>query len=255
VLLALVGTRSRVVGVQRPAATASTTPLAQAAAQQTLVQQYCITCHNDRAKQGGLSLELESISSAADHPEVWEKVVRKLRAGVMPPPGVRRPPLAEYEALRDWLEVEIDRKATRNPGAIVLHRLNRTEYANAVRDLLALEIDASAMLPPDDSARGFDNIAGSLTISPTLLEAYVGAATRVSRMAVGYWKTPSVTTFLPMANTSSRFRTTASAATFPERSSNSASMASACSCLNTAESDSVRACPVKATASWKSRCR
>jgi hypothetical protein len=202
VLLALVGTRSRVVGVQRPAATASTTPLAQAAAQQTLVQQYCITCHNDRAKQGGLSLELESISSAADHPEVWEKVVRKLRAGVMPPPGVRRPPLAEYEALRDWLEVEIDRKATRNPGAIVLHRLNRTEYANAVRDLLALEIDASAMLPPDDSARGFDNIAGSLTISPTLLEAYVGAATRVSRMAVGYWKTPTEAKYIAPGDTS-----------------------------------------------------
>jgi hypothetical protein len=186
VLTALVAARSRAVGVQRP-----TVPAPTATAQQALVQQYCITCHNERSKQGGLSLENQSLATAADHPEVWEKVVRKLRAGVMPPPGVRRPPLAEYEGLRDWLEAEIDRKAARNPGSIVLHRLNRTEYANVVRDLLDLEIDAAALLPPDDSARGFDNIAGSLTISPTLLEAYVSAASRVSRMAVGYWKTPS----------------------------------------------------------------
>ena len=187
-LTALAGAPSPAVGIQRGAA-----PVAAATAlttQQALIQQYCITCHNDRAKQGGLSLENQSVATAGDHPEMWEKVVRKLRAGVMPPPGVRRPPLAEYVGLRDWLEAEIDRKAPRTPGAIVLHRLNRTEYENAVRDLLDLEVDASALLPPDDSARGFDNIAGSLTISPTLLEAYVSAAARVSRMAVGYWKTP-----------------------------------------------------------------
>src|SRR5207244_2512460 len=96
----------------------------------------------------------------------------------MPPPDIRRPPLPEYEALRDWLEAEIDRKAAArvNPGAVVLHRLNRTEYANVVRDLLDLEIDAAALLPPDDSARGFDNIAGSLTLSPTLMEAYTRTA-------------------------------------------------------------------------------
>ncbi|HET9217182.1 MAG TPA: DUF1587 domain-containing protein, partial [Terriglobia bacterium] len=188
-LTALVGARSPAVGIQRAAAPAATAT-AQTT-QQALIQQYCITCHNDRAKQGGFSLENQSIVTAADHPEMWEKVVRKLRAGVMPPPGVRRPPLAEYEGLRDWLEAEIDRKAPRNPGAIVLHRLNRSEYSNGVRDLLDLEIDASSLLPPDDSARGFDNIAGSLTISPTLLEAYVSAASRVSRMAVGYWKTPT----------------------------------------------------------------
>jgi hypothetical protein len=98
------------------------------------------------------------------------KVVRKLRAGLMPPPGVRRPPLAEYEGLRDYLEAEIDRKAASrsNPGSVVMHRLNRTEYANSVRDLLDLEIDTTTLLPPDDSARGFDNVTGSLTISPTL---------------------------------------------------------------------------------------
>ena len=201
VLLAIVGGRSRAVGVQRPAPVA-----APASSQQALVQQYCVTCHNDRAKQGGLSLENERIVNAGDNPELWEKVVRKLRAGVMPPPGIRRPPLAEYEGLRDWLETEIDRKASRNPGTIVLHRLNRTEYANAIRDLLDLEIDVSALLPPDDSARGFDNIAGSLTISPTLIEAYVSAATRVSRMAVGYWKTPTEAKYIAPGDNSQNQR-------------------------------------------------
>ena len=107
---------------------------------------------------------------------------------MMPPPGVRRPPTAEYIALRDWLETEIDRSARDNPGAKVLHRLNRTEYANAIRDLLALEIDPATLLLADDSSRGFDNIAGSLTISPTLVETYVTAATKIARIAAGYWR-------------------------------------------------------------------
>ncbi len=105
---------------------------------------------------------------------------------MMPPPGVRRPPAAEYIALRDWLETEIDRSARDNPGAKVLHRLNRTEYANAIRDLLALEIGPATLLPTDDSSRGFDNIAGSLT--PTLAETYVTAATKIARIAAGYWR-------------------------------------------------------------------
>jgi mono/diheme cytochrome c family protein len=177
---------------------------ADAPQQRALLGQYCVTCHNNRLKTANLSLEGLDLSTAGDHAELWEKVVRKLRAGVMPPPGVRRPPLAEYEGLRDWLETEIDRKAvTRiNPGAVVLHRLNRTEYANAVRDLLDLDIDVTTLLPPDDSARGFDNIAGSLTISPTLLESYTTAATRVARMAVGYWKTPTEATYLAPGDTS-----------------------------------------------------
>src|ERR671930_72862 len=116
----------------------------------------------------------------------------------MPPPDVRRPPLEDYQALRDWLEEEIDRKAAAhpNPGSVVLHRLNRTEYANVIRDLLDVEIDAPSLLPPDDAARGFDNIAGSLTISPTLLEAYTTAATRIARMSVGYWKSPTVANYI-----------------------------------------------------------
>ncbi len=174
------------------------------ATERALLDQYCVTCHNDRMKTANLSLEKLDLATVGDHPELWEKVVRKLRAGVMPPPDVKRPPLAEYEALRDWLETEIDRKAAAhvNPGSVVLHRLNRTEYANVVRDLLDLEIDVTTLLPPDDSARGFDNIAGSLTISPTLLEAYTTAATRVARMAVGYWKTPTESTYLAPGDTS-----------------------------------------------------
>ncbi len=174
-----------------------------AASQRALLDRYCVTCHNDRLKTAQLSLEKLDLAGVGDHPELWEKVVRKLRAGVMPPPDVRRPPLAEYEGLRDWLENAIDRQAPRmNPGAVVLHRLNRTEYTNAVRDLLDLDIDAATLLPPDDSARGFDNIAGSLTISPTLLESYTTAAARVARMAVGYWKTPTEATYLAPGDTS-----------------------------------------------------
>jgi hypothetical protein len=172
--------------------------------QKALIDQYCVTCHNNRVRTANLSLEGMDFARIGDHADVWEKVVRKLRAGVMPPPDVRRPPLADYEGLRDWLESEIDRHATArtSPGAVVLHRLNRTEYANAVRDLLDLEIDVTALLPPDDIARGFDNIAGSLTISPTLLESYATAAARVSRMAVGYWKTPIEATYLAPGDTS-----------------------------------------------------
>ena len=122
----------------------------------------------------------------------------------MPPPGMPRPPLANYEGVRDWLESEIDQKAAAhpNPGSVVLHRLNRTEYENAIRDLLDLEIDAASLIPPDDSARGFDNVAGSLTISPTLLEAYTSAAARIARMAVGFWKSPVEAAYIAPADTS-----------------------------------------------------
>ena len=117
---------------------------ASAAAQRALLDQYCVTCHNDKTKRANLTLEKLDLTTAGDKPELWEKVIRKLRAGVMPPPGMRRPALNDYEGLRDWLENEIDRKAaTRavNPGFVVLHRLNRTEYANVIHDLLDIEID------------------------------------------------------------------------------------------------------------------
>jgi mono/diheme cytochrome c family protein len=194
--------RTSAVTPRPAAATSAVTPAAPTAAtvaaQKVLVDQYCVTCHNDRLKTANFSLEGADLAAVGDRAEVWEKVVRKLRAGVMPPPDVRRPALAEYEGLRDYLETALDRHAARRltPGAVVLHRLNRTEYANAVRDLLDLDVDVTTLLPPDDSAYGFDNIAGSLTISPTLLESYATAAARVARMAVGYWKTPTESTYL-----------------------------------------------------------
>ena len=174
------------------------------ARQRALLDEYCVSCHNNRAKMANLSLEGLDLATVGDQPEFWEKVVRKLRAGVMPPPDMKRPTDAEYEGLRDFLEASIDRRAAARlyPGSVVLHRLNRTEYANAIRDLLDLETDVTTLLPPDDSARGFDNIAGSLTISPTLLESYTTAAARVARMAVGYWKTPAEATYLAPGDTS-----------------------------------------------------
>ena len=167
-----------------------------------------MTCHSDRLKTANLSLQALDLTDVAGHAELWEKVIRKLRAGVMPPPDVPRPSLAEYEGLRDWLEQEIDRAAATKlqPGSVVLHRLNRTEYANVIRDLLDLRIDVTTLLPPDDSANGFDNIAGSLTISPTLLESYSTAAARVARMAVGYWKSPAEATYLAASDASQNHR-------------------------------------------------
>ena len=208
----LTGTRLLVGGLAAAAAmfafqqsaprTGASQPAPQA--QRSVLDRYCVTCHNDRVKTANFSLEKADLTVAGDHPEIWEKVVRKLRAGMMPPPGMPRPPQVAYDGLRDWLESELDRKAAAhpNPGSIVLHRLNRTEYKNAIRDLLDLDIDVASLLPPDDSARGFDNIAGSLTISPTLLEAYTSAAGRIARMAVGFWKSPTEAAYISPGDTS-----------------------------------------------------
>ena len=183
-------------------------PQASAVQPRALLDKYCVTCHNDKLKTANFSLQGLDLAKVGDHAELWEKVVRKLRAGVMPPPDVPRPALADYEGLRDWLEAEIDRSASARatPGSVVLHRLNRTESANAIRDLLDMQIDVTALLPPDDSANGFDNIAGSLTISPTLLESYTTAAARVARMAVGYWKSPTEATYLASSDASQNHR-------------------------------------------------
>jgi hypothetical protein len=191
-----------------PALRTATAAPSPAAPQRALLDKYCVTCHSDRLKTANLSLQGLDLTRVGDQAELWEKVVRKLRAGVMPPPDMPRPSLAEYDGLRDWLETAIDSTASTRatPGSIVLHRLNRTEYANAIRDLLDLQIDATALLPPDDSANGFDNIAGSLTISPTLLESYATAAARVARMAVGYWKSPTEATYLTSGDASQNQR-------------------------------------------------
>jgi hypothetical protein len=160
----------------------------EAAAHRQLLTRYCITCHNDRLKTGGLSLQATDLDRVTEHAEVLEKVYRKLRAGAMPPTGLPRPEPAASAAFTGWLEGELDRAAGRNlnPGrAAAFHRLNRTEYQNAIRDILGLDIDAAPLLPGDDAAFGFDNIGEMLTVSPDLLDRYLSAANKISRLAVG----------------------------------------------------------------------
>lgn len=155
--------------------------------QRAFLNQYCVGCHNARLKTAGLMLDRMDVSQVADKAEVWEKVVRKLRAGMMPPSGVPRPDRQTIENFTVRLETELDRSAAgkADPGAPALHRLNRTEYANAIRDILALDIDTTSLLPADDSSAGFDNNADALGVSPALMERYLGAASKISRMAVG----------------------------------------------------------------------
>jgi hypothetical protein len=168
-----------------------------AASDQQFLANYCQGCHNDRLKTGGLSLQQMDPSQVSRSAETWERVVRKLRAGMMPPAGAPRPERAAIDEFVGRLETSLDKYAALhpNPGNVGLHRLNRAEYANAVRDLLAVDVDVSTLLPSDDSSEGFDNIADALGVSPALLESYVGAATKISRLAVG---DPSIT---PSTNT------------------------------------------------------
>jgi mono/diheme cytochrome c family protein len=150
------------------------------------VKQYCASCHSDRAKAGGVSFEGLTPESIGQHADVFEKAVRKLRGRVMPPPGARQPDAASIDSLVAWLEESLDRAGQPHlPDQVVLHRLNRKEYANAVRDLLAVEIDATELLPADDIAEGFDNIATALQVSPSFIEQYVIAARAVAVKAVG----------------------------------------------------------------------
>src|SRR5436190_15943861 len=159
----------------------------QPASQQELVNKYCVTCHNEKAKTGGFILENMDADHPAANAELWEKVIRKLRAGLMPPTGAPRPDRAVLESFRGTLEASIDRAALAkpNPGVTALHRLNRTEYANAVHDLINVDVDVATILPADDSSEGLDNIADVLGTSPALIERYVGAAAKISRFAVG----------------------------------------------------------------------
>jgi len=169
----------------RPASSAETLD-------RSVVDKYCVTCHNQRLKTGGLTLDTPDLANVAAHSDVWEKVIRKVEAGMMPPAGVPRPDAAARKALVANLEGVLDRaaKASPNPGRPLVHRLNRAEYANAIRDLLAVDLDVSALLPPDDSSAGFDNNADVLGLSPVLLESYLTAAERISALAVGDPKTP-----------------------------------------------------------------
>ncbi len=191
---------------------AATAPAASAAAlvtgaasERALLDQYCVTCHNKRLQTAGLSLDLVDPAHMHDHAEVWEKVVRKLRAGMMPPAGMPRPNPAVLESMVSFMEKELDRDAAPNLTPPGMHRLNRTEYTNAIRDVLGLEVDATKFLPPDDSTRGFDNIAGALTLSPALMEAYLSAAGKISRLAVGDVSAPTQAVFEVPADTAQNY--------------------------------------------------
>lgn len=160
---------------------------AQAQEPQAVLNQYCVTCHNAKLLTGGLAIDKLDLHRAEGNAEAWEKVARKLRAGLMPPAGAPRPDRHALDTLAGAVEDALDRAAAANPnpGRAPLHRMNRGEYANAIRDLLAVDVDASTLLPADDSSNGFDNIADVLGISPALLERYVAAAAKISRLAVG----------------------------------------------------------------------
>ena len=165
-------------------------PAAPAPAPETanLIGTYCVSCHNDKAKTGGLSLQTLSVTNLPEHADVWEKVARKLRSGEMPPSTVRsRPDAKQAEAFAVFVETTLDRAAASapNPGRAPVHRLNRAEYSNALRDLLAVDVRPGEWLPVDDSGYGFDNIAAVLSTSPALLDKYMSAARKVSRLAVG----------------------------------------------------------------------
>jgi hypothetical protein len=168
-------------------ASQQTPPPVQAADHAAIISKYCVSCHNGRAKVGGLALDAMDYDNLPAGAAVWEKSVKKLRVGMMPPQGAPQPDTATRLELVTWLTTTLDRAAAAkpNPGRPVLHRLNRAEYANAVHDLLALDVDPSTLLPPDDSAYGFDNVGDVLGMSPVLLERFMEAANKVGALAIG----------------------------------------------------------------------
>jgi mono/diheme cytochrome c family protein len=170
-----------------PASTATADALAPAIAQSVMVQQYCAGCHSERGKAGGLSLAGFDVAKSVEHAPVAETMIRKLRAGMMPPPGARRPADTALAALADALETRIDKAAALNPnpGWRPFQRLNRAEYQQAIKDLLAVDVDVTAFLPPDTISQGFDNVADVQAFSPALMEGYLRAASRVTALAVG----------------------------------------------------------------------
>jgi hypothetical protein len=180
------GAQQAVPGGAAPA-TAPQGPAPPVSPERAFLNQYCVTCHNQRAKIGGLTIDAMDLDHVAADAETWEKVVRKIRTGMMPPSGARRPERAALDGFAAEIEARLDRAFVpgSNPGTPALHRLNRTEYANVIRDLLALDVDVTTLLPPDDSSEGFDNIADALGVSPSLIQGYVSAALKISRRAVG----------------------------------------------------------------------
>ena len=185
--LAAVWLAAVVADVPQAASQGAPASPAQPSQFRSVLDQYCVTCHNERLKTGGLTLDTVDLANVSAHAPELEKVIRKVRGGQMPPQGMPRPDKATLDSLAASLETALDRVAagSPNPGRTLLHRLNRAEYANAIRDLLALDVDVAELLPGDDSSFGFDNIADVLRFSPALQERYLSAGAKVSALAVG----------------------------------------------------------------------
>jgi mono/diheme cytochrome c family protein len=174
-----------------------------------LVDAYCVGCHNSWAKVGGLALDTVDLADPGAHADVWEKAIRKLRGGLMPPPGTKRPAAAEVDAFVTALERSLDAAAAAHPdpGRVPLHRLNRAEYANAIEELVGIRVDAAALLPKDDEADGFDNVASVLTVSPSFLDQYISAARVVTLRALGVPSPrPTSVTYRPARGTDQSVR-------------------------------------------------
>src|ERR1041385_2511052 len=192
VLLVTVGLVSASVGMPRPSTHLSPAPKggkvdAEQIALARFTGQYCVSCHNDANKSGGLALDQLSKEAIDQHPEVWERVVRKLRARQMPPVEGTRPDERSYEVLSSWLETALDRAASSHPDpgrTETFRRLTATEYQNAIRDLLELQKDGASLLPQDPPSNKFDNITVG-DLSPTLMDRYLSAAQKISRLAGG----------------------------------------------------------------------
>ncbi len=184
----------------RPAAQHEAAAETGAAEARALLNRYCVACHNRRTLTAGLALDTLDVAQVETNAATWEHVIRRLRANAMPPAGRPRPAAAATHGFIDWLETELDRAGLENPdpGRPAVHRLNRAEYANAIRDIFGLEIDVNALLPADDEQEGFDNIAEVLSVSPTLIERYLAAARRISQLVVGDTSVRAVSEVYPI---------------------------------------------------------
>jgi len=176
-----------VAAIAAVAATGQTPATMPVSAQQALVTKYCAGCHNEKLKSGGFSWSKIDLAHPDQQAEQVEKVIRKVRAGMMPPSGIPRPDVQTLRSFANSIAANLDKVANAHPnvGAPELHRLNRTEYHNAVEDLLNLDVDVAALLPPDDMSHGFDNMSDALSVTPALMQGYVRAAGKISRLAVG----------------------------------------------------------------------
>ncbi len=179
--------RFLIIGAMAVAAFAQPKPAAAVDPNQQLINQYCVGCHNQKLKTANLMLDKLDLAHPDKDAVKWERAIRKLRGGMMPPPGMPRPPAARVNALATYLETSLDKSGTGNlnTGNVRIHRLNRTEYANAARDLFGIEVDAAKLLPSDDINGGFDNIAEVLKVSPSFLDQYIMAARAVVKQAIG----------------------------------------------------------------------